>query len=147
MKVLVDTPVWSLALRREGKNRPVGEEAAVQELLELIREMRVVLMGTIRQELLSGLSDKRKYEELRSKLEAFEDMPLETGHYELAAALANECRKHGIQGSHTDFLICAAARHNDLAIFTLDKDFERYRPHTGIRLHIVREDIRKDNRK
>jgi predicted nucleic acid-binding protein len=69
-------------------------------------------------------------------------MFLETKHYELAAALANECRKHGIQGSHTDFLICAAGRHNDLAIFTLDKDFERYRPHTGIRLHVVRDGLK-----
>jgi predicted nucleic acid-binding protein len=140
VKVLVDTSVWSLALRRVGKHKAAREEAAIQELLELIREMRVVLVGPIRQELLSGISDKRKYEELRSKLEAFEDMPLETGHYELAAALANECRQHGIQGSHVDFLICAAGRQDDLAIFTLDKDFERYRPHTGIRLHAVRDE-------
>lgn len=142
MKVLVDTSVWSLALRREGKNKAAREEAAIRELLELIREMRVVLVGPVRQELLSGISDKRKYEELRSKLEAFEDLPLETEHYELAAALADECRKHGIQGSHIDFLIYAAGRHNDLAIFTLDKDFERYQPHTGIRLHVVRDELK-----
>ena len=51
MKVLVDTSVWSQVLRRgEPENEP-----RERELRELLREGRAVLMGPIRQELLSGI--------------------------------------------------------------------------------------------
>ena len=50
MNVLVDTSVWSLALRRTS---PSGESVAILEAL--VEEGRAVLMGAIRQELLSGL--------------------------------------------------------------------------------------------
>lgn len=51
MKVLVDTPVWSLALRR-ARPFPAG---IVQEFAELVQEGRVVIIGPVRQELLSRL--------------------------------------------------------------------------------------------
>ena len=50
MKVLVDTSVWSLALRR----RNSSEEPAVEQLRWLIDQGRVAMIGPIRQELLSG---------------------------------------------------------------------------------------------
>ena len=53
MKVLVDTVVWSLALRK--KTLSDQESKIVEELKELIYELRVVTIGPIRQELLSGL--------------------------------------------------------------------------------------------
>jgi hypothetical protein len=56
MKVLIDTPIWSLALRRE-KTLSRGEQALIAELNELINEVRVALIGPIRQELLSGISN------------------------------------------------------------------------------------------
>ncbi len=48
MKILVDTSVWSVALRKSGAR----DEAVIAELGELIRETRVVMIGPIRQELL-----------------------------------------------------------------------------------------------
>src|SRR5258708_7650198 len=98
MKVLVDTSVWSLALRRR---QPPAPEAA--ELTSLIREGLVEMIGPIRQELLSGISEARQFEILKSELSAFEDFPLSKWHFETAAEFFNACRKHGIQGSHTDF--------------------------------------------
>ena len=71
MKVLVDTPVWSLALRKQSKTE--ADERAVKELTELVRESRVVMIGPIRQEILSGISDEGKFETLRQKLRAFDD--------------------------------------------------------------------------
>ena len=54
MRVLVDTPVWSLALRNQVQK---PQRASVVELFrELILEGRVCLVGCVRQEILSGLT-------------------------------------------------------------------------------------------
>jgi len=133
MNVLVDTSVWSLALRKQ--RRTNEEEQVVAELSELIREMRVIMIGPIRQELLSGISDEGKFKALREKLGAFEDKELVREHFELAAAFSNTCRQTGVQGSHTDFLICAFGALSNCEIFTLDKDFDLYAKHIKIRLY------------
>ncbi len=139
MKILVDTSVWSLALRK--KSLTNEESKIVKELKELIHEERVVLIGPIRQELLSGISDKIKFEMLKEKMRAFEDMEILSSDYENAAEIHNECRRNGIQGSHIDYLICSAAKNNDLRVFTTDKDFTNYIKFTGIKLHTIREDM------
>ena len=123
--ILVDTSVWSLAFRKKTKN--VNEERIVSYLAKIIRDCLVVVIGPIRQEVLSGIPDSAKYEELREKMSVFPDQRIYTADYELAARFHNECRKNGIQGSHIDFLICAVAHHNNLAIFTLDNDFSYYK--------------------
>ena len=74
MNVLVDTSLWSLALRKRPKT--VEENRLVSELTELIGEMRVVMIGPIRQELLSGISDEKAFESLKEKLRAFDDQEL-----------------------------------------------------------------------
>ena len=72
MKILVDTCIWSLALRRNNrkKNNHVGE------LHELIKEVRVQLIGPVRQEILSGIKSKKQFETLKNHLSAFPDLPL-----------------------------------------------------------------------
>jgi hypothetical protein len=138
MKVLVDTSVWSLALRKRTKTE--ADARTVRELAELVRELRVVMVGPIRQEVLSGISDEGKFETLMRKLRAFDDAELTTEHYEMAASFSNRCRRQGIQGSHTDFLLCAVSAKNGCPILTLDKDFHRYREHVGIALHHPRNE-------
>jgi len=140
MNVLVDTSVWSLALRKRPKANE-EEQQVVSELSELIREMRVIMIGPIRQELLSGISDEGKFKDLKEKLRAFEDKELSTEHFELAAAFSNTCRQAGVQGSHTDFLICAFSALSNCDIFTLDKDFDLYTKHITIRLHSRRKHL------
>lgn len=137
MNILVDTSVWSIAFRR--KSRSPMEEVAVRELDDLVLDGRAAIIGPIRQELLSGISKHNQYVGLRDELRAFEDIELTQAHYETAAEMSNECRRHGVQGSPIDFLICAAARHADIPVFTLDGDFERYKHHAHIKLHMVRE--------
>lgn len=85
MNVLVDTSVWSLALRR---GRPTSE-ASTEELTELIKEGRVTMFGPIRQELLSGIKSEAQYRAVRDRLRAFSDLPLESTDYEEAAACFN----------------------------------------------------------
>ncbi|TCK59383.1 type II toxin-antitoxin system VapC family toxin [Seleniivibrio woodruffii] len=133
MKILVDTSVWSLALRKKPESG--SDIETVAKLSELIRDSRAVIIGAIRQEILSGISSKERFELLKTKIRAFEDLPLTTDIYELAAEFSNTCRSNGIQGSHTDFLICAAAAGHNVPIYTLDNDFEHYRKYIDIKLY------------
>lgn len=131
MKVLVDTSVWSLALRR-GKQ---SIAAPAQELQQLIQDHRVQMIGPIRQEILSGIRNDSQFNKLRKHLESFPDLPILTNDYVRAAIFFNLCRSKGIQGSNTDFLICAVAVRNKFSIFTTDKDFELFSKHIKIILH------------
>jgi len=123
VKVLVDTSVWSLVLRRRF---PPRADAFADELRRLIVNYRVVMIGPIRQELLSGIRTHEQYEGLRDKLRAFPDVRLHSDDYELAAQFFNQCRGRGVQGSNTDFLICAVAARRVTSIFSTDRDFEAY---------------------
>ena len=67
MKVLVDTSVWSLALRR-GKQ---SIAAQAQELRQLIQDHRVHVIGPIRQEILSGIRSESQFNKLKKHLESF----------------------------------------------------------------------------
>lgn len=131
MNVLVDTSIWSLALRRAKRL----DDTTSNELAELVREGRVVMIGAVRQELLSGIKGKAQFELLRDHLRAFPDVHLEPPDYEDAAAAFNRCRERGIQGSNTDFLICSVAFRRDLAIYTSDKDFVQYAKVLKLELH------------
>jgi hypothetical protein len=124
-----------LALRRSETDLSRKEAHAVDLLKELIRDGRVVVIGPVRQEILSGIPDEAQFRKLKAKLRAFEDLGLTSDDYELAAEFYNTCRKRGVQGSYIDFLICAVAARNKLPIFTLDKDFERYAQPLGISLY------------
>lgn len=134
MNVLVDTSVWSLALRRAKR----VDEAGAKELAELIGEGRVVMIGPIRQELLSGIKARSQFELLRDHLRAFSDLTLESADYERAAEAFNRCRERGIQGSNTDFLICAVALRRELAVYTTDNDFIQYAKVLRLKLHGAR---------
>ena len=131
MKVIVDTSVWSLALRRDKQ----GSFAPAQELRQLIHDHRVQMIGPIRQEILSGIRSESQFKKPRKHLESFPDLPILTKDYVTAAGFFNLCRSKGIQGSNTDFLICAVAANNKLSIYTTDKDFERFSKHIQIVLH------------
>lgn len=89
----------------------------------------------MRQELLSGIKVKAQFELLRGHLQSFSDLELETADYEEAATAFNRCRERGIQGSNTDFLICAVALRRDLSIYTTDGDFKHYARVLRVELH------------
>jgi predicted nucleic acid-binding protein len=134
MKVLVDTSVWSLALRRSEK----AGNKYVEELEELIKEVRVQIVGPVRQELLNGIKSEKQYRILKKHLRAFRDLAIETEDYELAAEYFNKARKNGIQGSNTDFLLCAVSTRNRMPVFTTGKDFINYKSIIPIELHKIR---------
>ena len=131
MKVLVDTPIWSYALRTYHKKF----QAEINEITALIKDQRALIIGPIRQEILSGYSDLNKFNNLKENLSYFENTHILDEDYESAAELCNKCRKSGIQGSQIDFLICAVAMRLDVSIFTTDKDFIHYQKILSIKLH------------
>ena len=133
--VLVDTPVWSLALRRKTGDLNEREKGTTEALGELIREGRAQLVGVVRQELLSGIREEERFRKLRNYLRAFDEPQLEMGDYEEAAEMHNQCRGRGIAGSAIDFLICATARRRNWQVFTMDADFHRYSKVLGLRLY------------
>lgn len=144
MRVLVDTCVWSAALRRSRSASgstpasPLTDDAA-PEFRRLVLEHRVEIIGPIRQEVLSGIREKAQFERLESHLAAFSDLPLDTEDFVEAARFFNRCRAGGIQGSNTDLLICAVAARRNLAIFTTDNDFPLFAKHLPVVLHRSRE--------
>jgi len=131
VKIIVDTCILSMSLRRNN----VKESSYTEELIHLIDEVRVQLIGSIRQELLSGIKLKKQFDVLKQHLQAFEDVELDAQDYELAAEYFNTARKKGIQGSNTDFLICAISSRRKMPILTTDKDFINFQSVFSVSLH------------
>lgn len=129
MKVLINTCVWSHALRHKNPDKKT-----IKILTDLINDGRAVLIGPIKQEILSGVPHTSQFEKLKGILSSFEEILLKSRHFEQAAEFSNLCRKKGIQGSTIDFLICAIAYTEKITIFTLDKDFENYVKYLPIKL-------------
>lgn len=139
MNVLVDTSIWSLALRRKAQDLNPAERAAVAELANLIKEGRARIIGLVRQELLSGIKTASHYEKLRAALRSFPDGPVATADYETAARAGNECRARGVAVSASDILICAIAIARDWAVFSADSDFKSYARILPLKLHAPRK--------
>jgi len=136
LKVLVDTCIWSHALR----SKKSEFETQVKSLEGLIADQRVLVIGAIRQEVLSGYSDMNKFEALKVKLSHFDNTPILDEDYIIAAKFYNQCRQKGVQGSHIDLLICAVAVRLKVPIFTSDKDFGFYQQHLPIKLYSTTTD-------
>lgn len=130
MKVLVDTSVWSLALRRRAPSDPV-----VDVLHQLIAAGRAAMVGPVRQEILSGIRDAATFHRLRDRLTSFPDETIVTADYEQAAEFFNACRERGLQGSNTDFLLCAVSIRHRMPLLTTDNDFLSYAKVIPLVLH------------
>jgi predicted nucleic acid-binding protein len=136
MQVLVDTCIWSLALRRQAMHLSADQSLLRDELFDLAQDGRAQCIGPIRQEILSGIREASQFERLRQALRAFSDEPLTTSDYEIAAKLGNRCRAARVAGSSIDFLLCAVATERNWPIFTVDEDFRRYSTIIPIKLHL-----------
>ena len=107
----------------------------VNALGDLVRDGRAMMIGAVRQELLSGIKTESQFVTLRDSLAAFEDVLLTRNVYESAAQAFNSCRASGVQGFNTDFLICAVSMLHQMPIFTLDGDFLMYQRWLPVQLY------------
>jgi len=123
MNVIIDTSVWSEFFRR---NTP-DNYTNVQILKNLIREGRATMLGVVKQELLSGMSHPERFQKLSQVISGFPPLLATEEDHILGAKFYNRCRSKGIQGSYTDYLICAQAYNNKFSILSSDKDFLHYK--------------------
>lgn len=131
MTLLVDTSVWSLALRRDA-------EAAEPEVLRLKEALLgsevVVTTGLVLQELLQGFSGPKAKTQI---VEGFAALPLlqpDRDDHIGAAALRNACRQAGIQLGTIDALLAQLCIRHELTLLTTDKDFTLAAKHSALRV-------------
>lgn len=96
-----------------------------------------LLVGSVLQEVLSGIRHDLQFDRTRLTLSAFGLVRVTRADIESPAQFYNACQRVGLQGSHTDFLLCAVAQRLRLAILTTDEDFQRYARVFPVRLHEV----------
>jgi predicted nucleic acid-binding protein len=137
MNVLVDTSIWSLALRRKRQRLTPSDLILIRNLTDLVGYGRAQLIGPVRQEVLSGIREHAQFVRLRDALRLYAETTLVVGDFEGAARMSNECRRRGIAGSPVDFLLCAVAERHQWQIFTTDGDFDYYRRILGLTLFSI----------
>ena len=126
MKLLVDTSVWSLALRRKrAASLNPTEQRLVALLADAIHEGQVMMLGPIRQELLSGIKEKTHFEELRKSLRDYRDEPLDSHDHEEAARFYNLCRSRGVECGPIDILLCSVAIRRGWQLISHDRGLDR----------------------
>lgn len=122
MSLLVDTSVWSLALRRD-RPSDLPEIRALGKALE--SGELVVTTGLILQEILQGFSGPKARERILDRFHSLPFLsPTRTDHVE-AANLRNQCRQKGIQVGTIDALLAALCLRHGLSLLTTDGDFRR----------------------
>lgn len=131
MSLLVDTSVWSLALRRDQPR----ESPEVDELLRaLAGDDLIVTTGLILQELLQGFIPDRARTQVVAR---FGHLPLvspDRNDHIAAAELRNTCRRAGVQIGTIDALIAQLAIRYDHPLLTTDRDFLHAAPHINLRV-------------
>ena len=131
MTLLVDTSVWSLALRRDAAS-DTSQVRALHAALE--GGELVVTTGLILQELLQGFSGPRAREEIIRRFSALPLLAPDRPDHIEAAELRNRCRRAGVQIGTIDALIAQLCIRYRLTLLTTDNDFVRMAPHCPLRL-------------
>ncbi|MFB3892077.1 MAG: PIN domain-containing protein [Phycisphaerae bacterium] len=121
MNILVDSSIWSLVLRREGVDPQAPGVKALYACMG--RGDQIHLIGSILQEVLSGIKSADQFYKVRDGLAILPLIDLTRDTYIDAARLFNACQRMGIQAGQTDCLIAAAAVENGYPLLTMDDDF------------------------
>jgi len=131
VSLLVDTSVWSLALRRDVE-QSAPEVVALRHALLGIDQ--VFTTGLVLQELLQGFAGPKDRAQLVDRLSALAFLqPVKEDHIE-AAEVRNSCRRCGVQVGTIDALLIQLCRRNDLTLLTTDQDFQAATKHVEFRL-------------
>jgi hypothetical protein len=129
--LLVDTSVWSLALRHD---RPAAEPEVDELGRALEGSEQVVTTGLILQELLQGFHGAR---DRRRIVDRFAALPLvvpSRDDHVAAAELRTTCRRRGVQIGTIDALLAELCIRHELTMLTTDADFRHVAAHTPLRL-------------
>ncbi|MCW7483220.1 type II toxin-antitoxin system VapC family toxin [Leptospira kanakyensis] len=122
MNLLIDTSVWSEALRR--KNKSVNSEDTF--LYQIIKnEEEIFLTGIILQEILTGIKNQKLFDDINNQLRFFNFINPTNKDHILAAQLRNDLANKGLAVASIDILIAQIAISNNLTLATYDSDFEK----------------------
>jgi len=131
VNVLVDTSVWSLALRRDAPP-DVKETRILARCLE--RQDILFSTGLIVQELLQGFGGPKQRESLIEHFSALPQIVPDLRDHIEAANLQTTCRRRGIQITTIDALLAQLAIGHDLEFLTTDRDFTLMARHVPLRI-------------
>ena len=123
--ILLDTSVLSAVLRRR---QPGPEERRIGGRLQglLNGGARIHVPGLVVQELLSGIREADRFEQIKAVLlRGYPILTASIGDHVLAAEIVNKCRRRGVAVSSGDALIAALAVNARGTLFTVDEDFQR----------------------
>ena len=131
MSLLVDTSVWSLALRRDAPTA----QPQVQALQEaLLGADLVTTTGLVLQELLQGFSGPKARAQIIERFSALPLLQPDRGDHIEAAALRNTCRQAGVQIGTVDAVLAQLCIRHDLTLLTTDLDFTHAARHCALRV-------------
>jgi predicted nucleic acid-binding protein len=129
--LLVDTSVWSLALRRDAP----AELPEVQALVEALGGSdAVVTTGLVLQELLQGFAGPRAADSIVERFSALALVQPDRDDDVAAAALRNTCRRAGVQLGTVDALIAQLCIRHGLTLLTTDLDFTHAAKHCDLKV-------------
>jgi predicted nucleic acid-binding protein len=131
MAFLVDTSVWSLALRRDGEV-DLPEVSALK--LALLQGGEIITTGFILQELLQGFLGPKARTDIIDRFAAIPFISPARDDYIAAADLRNHCRRHGTQVGTIDAVLAYLAIKHDLTMLATDKDFKEIARHTKLQI-------------
>jgi predicted nucleic acid-binding protein len=131
MALLVDTSVWSLALRRDGEV-DLPEVSALK--LALLQGGEIITTGFILQELLQGFLGPKVRTDIIDRFAAIPFISPARDDHIAAADLRNHCRRHGTQVGTIDAVLAYLAIKHDLTMLATDKDFKEIARHTKLQI-------------
>lgn len=131
MNVLVDTSVWSLALRRSPASS-APEVALLDGCLE--REDVLVTTGVVIQELLQGFQGPKQAASILSRLSRLPALMPDLDDHVEAARLRNHCRRHGVKIGTIDALIAQLCLRHGLRLLSADRDVDAMARHCPLEL-------------
>lgn len=129
MSLLIDTSVWSLAMRRDSPPE-VPEVARLRQALEQGEE--ICCTGLILQELLQGLRGPKAKAAIVARFDAIPMIIPARQEYIDAAGLQITCRKRGIQVGTIDALIAQLCIGHELTLLSTDQDFDHMASIVGL---------------
>ena len=132
MTLLVDTSVWSLALRRDP---PISAAPQVQALRDALEGNEIVVTtGLVLQELLQGFAGARAHQDIIDRFAALPLLGPDRQDHIDAAALRNRCRRAGVQVGTIDALLAQLCIRHGLTLLTTDNDFVHAASHCPLKL-------------
>ncbi len=122
MNLLVDTSVWSLALRRDSPPH-IPQVAFLRDSLE--RGGAIFTTGLVLQELLQGFAGPRARKQIVERFQLLPFVAPDRDDHIEAAELRNVCRRKGVQVGTIDALLARLCIRHDLVMLATDADFSR----------------------